>query len=35
MISTNHSQFVTPSAKMNNRSIVQEQQKPQTPGEFL
>ena len=35
MTSTNNKELVTPSTKMNNRSIVEKQQKPQTHDEFL
>ena len=35
MTSTNNKQLVTPFAKMNNRSIVEKQQKSQTHDEFL
>ena len=35
MTSTNNKQLVTPSAKMNNRSIVEKQEKPRTHDEFL
>ena len=35
MTSTNNKQLVTPFAKMNNRSIVEKQQKRQTHDEFL
>ena len=35
MTSTNNKELVTPATKMNNRSIVEKQQKPQTHDEFL
>ena len=35
MTSTNNKQFVTASTKMNNRSIVEKQQKTHTHDEFL